>query len=64
MSRSMEPFRFRKIGVASLGCRDFMCVVLQPLPAFPLIFFSLRLLRLSGRGRVGLGQRHVDRPLQ
>jgi hypothetical protein len=42
MSRSMEPFRFR---VASLGCRDFMCVVLQRLPAFPLIFFSLRLLR-------------------
>jgi hypothetical protein len=44
-SRGMEPFRFRKIGVAFLGCRDFMCVVLQPLAAYPLIFFSLRLLQ-------------------
>jgi hypothetical protein len=42
-SRGMEPFRFRKIGAAYLGCRDFMCVVLQSSAAYPLILFSLRL---------------------
>ena len=29
-SRNMEPFRFRKVGSAYFGCRDFMCVLLLP----------------------------------
>lgn len=30
ISRNMEPFQFRKLGSAYLGCRDFMCVLLLP----------------------------------
>ena len=32
----MEPFHFRKLGVAYLGCRDFMCVLFPASPLLPL----------------------------
>lgn len=34
--RHMEPFHFRKLGVAYLGCRDFMCVLFLPSPQLPI----------------------------
>jgi hypothetical protein len=41
ISRNMEPFLFRKIGMAYLGCRDGMCVISHYLsPAPSLINFS------------------------
>ena len=46
----MEPFHFRKIGVALFGCRDFMCVLSIPSVAHLLISFlcSLSFLKLTG----------------
>jgi len=36
VDRHFEPFHFRKLGFAYLGCRDFMCILFLPSPQLPI----------------------------